>query len=76
MSRVLIANGYVVTVDGARSVHPGSYDVMNTIDGQGLRGVRDAKREKTPGLTRVAVFGCSQTFGSGVAAWWQRLWVP
>ena len=51
----------------ARSVHPGSYDVVNTIDAQGLRGVRDARREKTPGLTRVAVFGCSQTFGSGVA---------
>jgi hypothetical protein len=51
----------------ARSVHPGSYDVMNTIDAQGLRGVRDVAREKTPGVTRIAVFGCSQTFGSGVA---------
>jgi hypothetical protein len=51
----------------ARSVHPGSYDVMVTTDAQGLRGPRDATREKTPGVTRIAVFGCSQTFGSGVA---------
>src|SRR4030095_261544 len=49
-----------------RSVHPGSYDVMVTTNPQGLRGARPALRPRRPGTTRVAVFGCSQTFGSGV----------
>ena len=49
-----------------RSVHPGSYDVMVTTNPQGLRGARPAQHAKRPGTTRVAVFGCSQTFGSGV----------
>lgn len=49
-----------------RSVRPDSYDVTVTINPQGLRGRRAASREKTPGVTRIAVFGCSQTFGSGV----------
>lgn len=50
----------------ARSVRPGSYDVTVTTNAQGLRGRRPAARAKRPGTTRVAVFGCSQTFGSGV----------
>jgi hypothetical protein len=49
-----------------RSVRPDSYDVTVTINPQGLRGARPAQHEKAPGVTRVAVFGCSQTFGSGV----------
>src|SRR4029453_1113249 len=48
------------------SVHPGSYDVMVTTNPQGLRGARPALQPRRPGTTRVAVFGCPQTFGSGV----------
>ncbi len=49
-----------------RSVRPDAYDVTVTINAQGLRGRHDVARTKAPGVTRVAVFGCSQTFGSGV----------
>ncbi len=49
-----------------RSVRPGSYDVTVTTNAQGLRGRRPAAHAKQAGTTRVAVFGCSQTFGSGV----------
>jgi hypothetical protein len=49
-----------------RSVRPGSYDVTISTNPQGLRGRREAIRAKEPGVTRIAVFGCSQTFGSGV----------
>jgi hypothetical protein len=49
-----------------RSVHPGSFDVTVTINAAGLRGRREVAREKRAGVTRIAVFGCSQTFGSGV----------
>jgi 5-methylthioadenosine/S-adenosylhomocysteine deaminase len=36
MSRILIANGYVVTVDGARNVYPGGYV---TVDGRTISAV-------------------------------------
>jgi GDSL-like Lipase/Acylhydrolase family len=49
-----------------RSVRPGSYDVTVTTNPQGLRGGRPALRAKRAGTNRIAVFGCSQTFGSGV----------
>ncbi len=49
-----------------RSERPGAYDVTVTINPQGLRGRTDVARAKMPGVTRIAVFGCSQTFGSGV----------
>ena len=49
-----------------RSTQPGSYDVTVTTNADGLRGRRTIGRERTPGVTRIAVFGCSQTFGSGV----------
>jgi len=49
-----------------RSVEPGSYDVTVTTTADGLRGRQAIARERTPGTPRIAVFGCSQTFGSGV----------
>jgi len=49
-----------------RSTQPGSYDVTVTTTADGLRGRRTIGPERTPGVTRIAVFGCSQTFGSGV----------
>jgi len=44
----------------------GSFDVTIHTTGDGLRGVAGVARERTPGRTRVAVFGCSQTFGAEV----------
>jgi hypothetical protein len=49
-----------------RSVVPGSYDVTVTTTADGLRGRHTIGKERRPGVPRVAVFGCSQTFGSGV----------
>jgi hypothetical protein len=49
-----------------RSMRPGSYDVTVSTNAQGLRGRDDVIRERAPGVPRIAVFGCSQTFGSGV----------
>jgi lysophospholipase L1-like esterase len=46
---------------------PGAYDVEVTTNNEGLRGPLDVHTEKTAGTTRIAVFGCSQTFGTGVA---------
>jgi hypothetical protein len=50
-----------------RQTEPGVYDVEVSTDGEGLRGARDISREPAPGVARVALFGCSQTFGTGVA---------
>ena len=50
----------------AHSVRSGSYDVTVTTNAQGLRGGRPTARATRPDTTRVAVFGCSQNFGSGV----------
>jgi hypothetical protein len=50
----------------ARSARPGASDVTITINAEGLRGRREVTRAKSPGVTRIAVFGCSQAFGSGV----------
>jgi hypothetical protein len=44
MSKVLISNGYVVTVDGARRVLPGGYVA---IDGARI----SARRRRRPGRT-------------------------
>ncbi len=49
-----------------RSARPGAFDVAVSINAQGLRGRTPVALAKTPGVTRIAVFGCSQTFGSGV----------
>ena len=49
-----------------RSARPGSYDVTVTVNSQGLRSRAPTAVERTPGTTRIAIFGCSQTFGSGV----------
>jgi hypothetical protein len=49
-----------------RSARPGSFDVTVSVNAQGLRGRAPAAVEKAAGTTRIAIFGCSQTFGSGV----------
>jgi hypothetical protein len=45
-----------------RSVKPGSYDAMVSTTPDGLRGGTTSG----PGRPRIAIFGCSQTFGEGV----------
>jgi hypothetical protein len=50
-----------------RGVLPGSYDVDVTTNAHGLRGSTEVMRDKSAGVSRVAVFGCSQTFGTGVS---------
>lgn len=40
--------------------------VRITTDAHGLRGGHDVAEARTPGVPRVAVFGCSQTFGGHV----------
>jgi hypothetical protein len=49
-----------------RRAKPRSFDVEVAINQAGLRGAREVTRAKTPGVTRIAIFGCSQTFGAGV----------
>jgi len=49
-----------------RSARPDSFDVTVTINPQGLRGRAPVDVAREPGATRIAIFGCSQTFGSGV----------
>jgi hypothetical protein len=50
-----------------RSVKPGSYDVMVTTNDQGLRSDVPVSRAKPDGRMRIGIFGCSLTFGEGVA---------
>jgi len=49
-----------------RLVKPGSYDVPAATNSAGLRGSRDVPIEKVAGTVRIAAFGGSQTFGTGV----------
>lgn len=45
MARLLISNGYVVTVDGARNVHPGGYVA---VDGSRISAVGPAAQAPKP----------------------------
>jgi hypothetical protein len=49
-----------------RAVRPGSYDVVIRIDENGLRAPGPVRVSKPPGISRIGVYGCSQTFGEGV----------
>lgn len=49
-----------------RRTMPGSFDVMVHTNAAGLRGRTNVPRERVPGRRRIAVFGCSQTFGAEV----------
>ena len=49
-----------------RHVLPGSFDVIVRTNETGLRGTRAFAVEKPPGWNRVAIFGCSQTFGGTI----------
>jgi hypothetical protein len=44
----------------------GAYDVVARVNHRGLRGKMGLTEQKPAGVTRVGVFGCSQTFGAGV----------
>lgn len=50
-----------------RSTKSGSYDVVITTTADGLRGGTDPAPQKPRHGPRVAIFGCSQTFGEGVS---------
>jgi hypothetical protein len=50
-----------------RMTKPGSYDAAVTTNRDGLRASPEVERGPHPGVTRIAIFGCSQTFGQGVA---------
>jgi hypothetical protein len=50
-----------------RAARPGVYDVAVHIDDHGLRAPGPSAVSKAPGVVRVGVYGCSQTFGEGVA---------
>lgn len=52
-----------------RSFKEGSYDVAITSNPQGLRGTRPVTEQKPQGVTRIGIFGDSQTFGEGVNDW-------
>jgi len=59
--------GWAPTPDLARrNRRPGSYDVVVHTTVDGLRGRDPVARARLPGRARVAVFGCSQTFGAEV----------
>jgi hypothetical protein len=59
--------GWVPVPDAdRRSRQPGSYDVRVHTTTDGIRGSAPASRARVPGRTRIAVFGCSQTFGAEV----------
>jgi len=45
---------------------PDSYTFTAAIEKHGLRAVETVSQQKAPGVTRIGVFGCSQTFGQGV----------
>jgi hypothetical protein len=49
-----------------RSSQPGSYDVRVHTAADGIRRRAPVDREREAGRTRIAVFGCSQTFGAEV----------
>jgi len=50
----------------ARHVKPGAYEVSVHTNERGMRGTAPVALAKTPGRTRIGVFGCSQTFGETV----------
>lgn len=50
----------------ARSVKEGSYDVSVSSDANGLRSFSSNAKQDPGDVTRIGVFGCSQTFGEGV----------
>lgn len=50
----------------ARHVKPGVYEVEIHTNTFGLRGSHPGTLDKQPGITRIGVFGCSQTFGETV----------
>jgi hypothetical protein len=52
--------------DAWRSRKRGAYDVSVHTNEHGLRGRSPTRLAPAPGVPRVAVFGCSQTFGAGV----------
>src|SRR5262249_51774194 len=49
-----------------RNSQPGAFDVEAHTTVDGIRGRAAIERARTPGRTRIAVFGCSQTFGGEV----------
>ena len=49
-----------------RRVRAGAFDVTIHTNADGLRGEATVPRERPPGRARIAVFGCSQTFGAEV----------
>lgn len=49
-----------------RHYRPGAFDAMVSTNAAGLRGTADVAETKAAGTTRIAVFGCSQTFGGVV----------
>lgn len=49
-----------------RHVKPGIYEVSVRTNNRGMRGLRDVAAVKAPHVSRVGVFGCSQTFGETV----------
>jgi hypothetical protein len=49
-----------------RTIPGASQGVVHT-NADGLRGATDVPRERQPGRGRIAIFGCSQTFGAEVA---------
>jgi hypothetical protein len=51
-------------VDRARRID--GQTIRVTTDAHGLRAARDVAEARTPGVPRIAVFGCSQTFGGQV----------
>jgi hypothetical protein len=49
-----------------RNYRPGVFDAMVSTNAAGLRGAGDVAETKAAGTMRIAVFGCSQTFGGVV----------
>lgn len=49
-----------------RNRRSGAFDAIVSTNAAGLRGTVDVQEARTPGRKRVAVFGCSQTFGGVV----------
>jgi hypothetical protein len=49
-----------------RNLQPGSFDTLVSTNADGLRGSEPVARARIAGRTRIAVFGCSQTFGAEV----------
>ena len=55
----------VPNLDRRRTV-PGRFDVTIHTTADGIRGPTSVPRARLPGRTRIAIFGCSQTFGAEV----------